>query len=406
VRLRGRHFETGEPYEITIEGATIARAGPAPDEPAPPGLVPADGGDGMWLAPALFDSQINGFGGHDLNAADTSPEDVAAVVRLLWEAGVARCCPTVTTNSFQRMARSLRTIRAACEQDPLVEHAAVAVHVEGPYISPDDGPRGAHPREHTRPPDLDEFRRLQEAAGGRIGYVTLAPELPGALPFVERLAAEGIVVALGHHGAPAEAIRAATDAGARHCTHLGNGAHAQLPRHPNYIWEQLAEDRLSAGIIADGHHLPPSVVKTFVRAKGAERTILVSDAIAEAGLPPGRYESGRGQSVEIAESGRIQLAGTPYLAGSGLRLHEGVGNAVRFAGISLAQALRLATSNPARLFGIDDTYGRLEPGQSADVLLFRWDEAAARVHVAATIAAGRVVYHPRPEAPRPASRVV
>lgn len=392
MKVQGKHYETGELIEITIERGTIASVEPAPGhvhESSAPGLL---GGGDLWLAPALFDSQINGFGGRDLNAAEPSPDDVAAVVRLLWEAGVARCCPTITTNSFERMARSLRAIAQACESSPQVAHATVTVHIEGPYISPEDGPRGAHPREHTRPPDLDEFQRLQEAAGGRIGYVTLAPELPGAVPFIERLAREGIVVALGHHGGSPEAIRAAVEAGARHCTHLGNGAHAQLPRHPNYIWEQLAEDRLSAGIIADGHHLPPAVVKCFVRAKGLERTVLVSDAIAAAGLPPGRYEGGKGQAIEITPEGRIQLAGTPYLAGSGLRLHEGVGNAVRFAGISLADAVHLATRNPARVFGIDATYGRLAPGYAADLLLFRWDPAAARIDVCATLAAGEIVF--------------
>jgi N-acetylglucosamine-6-phosphate deacetylase len=292
------------------------------------------------------------------------------------------------------MAGSLRAIRQACERDRQVDHAAVTFHIEGPYISSEDGPRGAHPREHARPPDWEEFQRLQEAAGGRIGYVTLAPELPGAPAFVERLARDGIVVALGHHAGNTEQIRAAVEAGARHCTHLGNGAHAQLPRHPNYIWDQLAEDRLAAGIIADNHHLPPAVVKTFVRAKGLERTILVSDAIAAAGLPPGRYEGNKGQALEITETGRIQLAGTPYLAGSGLRLHEGIGNAVRFAGITLADSIRLATENPARLFGVASSYGRLEPGYVADLLLFRWDETRAQVTVAATIAAGEVVHQP------------
>lgn len=390
LRLRGRHYQTGEPVEVTVEGKTIAAVGPAPDETAQtPGIL---GDDGYWLAPALFDSQINGFGGRDLNSPETTPEDVAAVVHLLWEAGAARCCPTVTTNSYGLMAKSLRAIRQACEQDPQVNHASVTIHIEGPYISSEDGPRGAHPREHTRPPDLDEFQRFQDAAGGRIGYVTLAPELPEALPFIERLVREGVVVSLGHHAGSPEQIRAAADAGASHCTHLGNGAHAQLPRHPNYIWEQLAEDRLNAGIIADGHHLPPSVVKTFIRAKGLDRSILVSDAIAAAGLPPGRYRGNKGQELEITPAGRIQVADTPYLAGSGLRIHEGVGNAVRFSGISLADAIRLATENPARLFGAGDSYGRLTTGQSADVLLFRWDEQAAKIDVMATVAAGEVVY--------------
>jgi len=350
VRLRGRHFETGEPVEVTLDGARIAAVGPAPDETAQAPDVLGD--DGYWLAPALFDSQVNGFGGRDLNAEDTSTADVRAVMELLREAGVARFCPTVTTSSFERMAHSLRTIRQACEEDPEVAHASVTLHIEGPYISSEDGPRGAHPREHTRPPDLDEFRRFQDAAGGRIGYITLAPELEGAPAFIELLAGEGVVVSLGHHAGTPDDIRQAVDAGARHCTHLGNGAHATLPRHPNYIWEQLAEDRLYAGIIADGHHLPPAVVKSFIRAKGLDRSILVSDAIAAAGLPPGRYTGNKGQTLEISPEGRIGVADTPYLAGSGLRLHEGVANAVRFSGISLPDAIHLATRNPAHLFGV------------------------------------------------------
>jgi len=401
MKLKGRHYVSGRTVEVTLQGNLIESVEP---------VESANGGTDTWLAPALFDSQVNGFGGRDLNAADTSPDDVAAVMRLLWEAGVARFCPTVTTHSFKRMAASLHAIHQACETDPQVAHASVCTHVEGPYISSEDGPRGAHPRDHARPPDWDEFLRLQEAAGGRIGYITLAPELPGAAAFIERLATDGpglthngreIVVALGHHAGSAGQIRAAVDAGARHCTHLGNGAHAQLPRHPNYLWDQLAEDRLSAGIIADGHHLPPAVVKTFVRTKGLDRTILVSDAIAAAGLPPGRYESGKGTPLEITETGRIQVADTPYLAGSGLRLHEGIGNAVRFADISLAQSLRLATANPARLFSIQDVYGQLEPGYSADLLLFHWDETEQRVTVQTTLAGGEVVYRSRRDGAAP-----
>jgi N-acetylglucosamine-6-phosphate deacetylase len=380
MQLRGRHYQTGRTVEVQIEGGTIRSVAPADDE------------SDAWLAPGLFDSQVNGFGGKDLNAAETVPEDASAVMQLLWEAGVTRFCPTVTTHSFERMSNSLRAIARACEQDARLKHASATFHIEGPYISAEDGPRGAHPREHARLPDWDEFRRFQDAAQGRIGYVTLAPELPGAAQLVEKAAREGIVVALGHHAGNTDQIRAAVEAGARHSTHLGNGAHAQLPRHPNYIWDQLAEDRLSAGIIADGHHLPPAVVKSFVRAKGLERTILVSDAIAAAGLPPGRYDGNKGQAIEITETGRIQLAGTPFLAGSGLRLHQGVGNAVRFAGIALAESVRLATENPARLFGISDRYGRLEPGSDADLLVFAWDEAQSEITVRQTISAGEVVY--------------
>jgi len=133
-------------------------------------------------------------------------------------------------------------------------------------------------------------------------------------------------------------------------------------------------------------------VKSFVRAKGLDRTILVSDAIAAAGLPPGRYTSNKGQTLEIAPNGRIGVADTPYLAGSGLRLNEGVANTVRFAGIGLADAIRLATENPARLFGVGDSYGRLQPGYAADLLLFRWNADTFKVEVAATVAAGTVVF--------------
>ena len=227
--------------------------------------------------------------------------------------------------------------------------------------------------------------------GGRIGVVTLAPESPGAIPFVERAAGAGVIVALGHHGASGEQIAAAVAAGARLSTHLGNGAHAQLPRHPNYIWEQLAEDALWAGIIPDGHHLPPAVVKCFVRAKGVERLLLVSDAIHLAGLPPGKYEF-LDRAVEVSLSGRVSLAGTPYLAGSILYLCQGLANAMAFAGVSLEDVVDMATANPVRLLGLAGTRGALAVGQPADLVLLQLDQAARRADVVATVAAGQVVY--------------
>src|SRR5262249_8138444 len=159
----------------------------------------------------------------------------------------------------------------ALDSDADLAAAVPGLHVEGPYLSPEDGPRGAHPLEHIRPPDWDEFQRFLEAAGGRIRLLTLAPEAEAALPFIERLPAAGIVVAIGHTGADPETIHAAVRAGARLSTHLGNGAHSMIRRHPNYIWEQLACDDLTASVIADGHHLPASVLKCFARVKGAER---------------------------------------------------------------------------------------------------------------------------------------
>jgi len=381
----GRLYGSQEVSVVQVEGESIVSvraAGEAP--PSGPGVV---GGAALLLAPALLDIQVNGFGGHDLNSAETRAEDVVAVVEALRATGVGLFCPTVCTNHPDAMLSCLRAIAEACKEQQIAASIA-GVHVEGPYISPEDGPRGAHPLEHVRDPDWDEFRRFQDAAGGRIRIVSLAPERPGALPFIERLAAEGVIPAIAHTDATPADIHAAISAGARLSTHLGNGSHAVLPRHPNYIWEQLAADELWASIIPDGHHLPPSVVKCMVRAKGIERTILVSDAVRYAGLEPGEYRSGD-QTVELTPDGKVRLKGTPYLAGSALELSSGVANAVRFAGVSLPDALKMATLNPARLLGIEERYGTIEPGKEASLLLFEWDRREQSLAVRGTFVRGR-----------------
>lgn len=380
--LEGRLVETGRPVRLALDGARIAR------------IEPADAAPDRWLSPGLIDIQVNGYAGHDVNAADVTPETIAQLVRSLWCVGVTGVCPTVTTQSEARICGSLRAIATACAADPSVAHAIPCVHVEGPHISPEDGPRGAHPSEEVRPPDLAEYRRWQEAAGGRVGIVTLAPEYPGSSVYIGAVSAEGVVVAIGHTAADGEQIRAAVDAGARLSTHLGNGSHDRIKRHPNYIWEQLAEDRLSASLIFDGHHLPPAVMKAMLRAKGLERALLVSDAVASAGLPPGVYQTAVGGTVELLPSGRLNLYGTPYLAGSASSLPDGIANAVRHAGVTLAEAVRLATANPARLLGLDGPRGRgsLRAGGRADLTLFRLDPTTQDLTIELTVLRGEVVY--------------
>jgi N-acetylglucosamine-6-phosphate deacetylase len=267
----------------------------------------------------------------------------------------------------------------------------LGIHLEGPYISPVDGPRGAHSLADVRSPDWEEFLALQEAAEGRIRIVTLAPELPDAIPFIEKLAAEGVVVALGHTGADSGEIAAAVAAGARLSTHLGNGAHALLPRHPNYLWDQLACDELWASIIPDGHHLPAAVVKTIVRTKGVGRILLVSDAVHLAGLVPGEYNF-LGHPVELTDKGRVQLRGTPYLAGSALHLVEGLGKVIAFAGVSLEEAVQMATQNPRRLLGIRAEGHGLLPGSPADLLLLSGDPDTGNLSLVLTVVGGGVAY--------------
>jgi N-acetylglucosamine-6-phosphate deacetylase len=294
----------------------------------------------------LVDIQVNGFAGVDFNSAGLSADHVRKTLPALRATGVTRLLPTIITGSYERFAACARAINAV--QDP----AIAGIHMEGPYISPTDGPRGAHPRAHTMPASRDDFNRRQEAADGRIVLVTLAPEVPGAIDLIEYLVERGIRVAIAHSEAPPEIIRSAIRAGATLSTHLGNGCAAMLPRHPNLIWEQLAADELMASLIADGHHLPPSTVKAMIRAKTPQRTILTTDAMAAAGCAPGSYRIGDAD-VDVSEDRHVSLRGTPYLAGSALTMAEAVANAVRFTGLSLDEVLPMASTTPAKYAGIE-----------------------------------------------------
>src|SRR5437867_4734737 len=211
--------------------------------------------------PGLFDLQVNGFGGIDFNAPDLTRDRATEALERMRETGVTRCLPTLITSSFDCFAASARVLAQ-------LPHPAIAgIHMEGPYVSPDEGARGAHPRADVVPASVDDFRRRQDAAGGRIRLVTLAPEVPGALPLIEHLVETGVRVAIGHTVAAPEQIGDAIRAGASLATHLGNGCPQMLPRHPNVIWELLAADAVFASLIVDGHHLPPATVKAMIRAK-------------------------------------------------------------------------------------------------------------------------------------------
>jgi N-acetylglucosamine-6-phosphate deacetylase len=202
------------------------------------------------------------------------------------------------------------------------------------------------------------------------------------------LCLQGVHVALGHTIASPERIREAAEAGARLSTHLGNGAPAMLPRHPNFIWAQLADDRLTASFIADGHHLPGDTLKAMLGAKTLARAILVSDAAALGGMPPGRYRSAIGGEVDVAESGRLSVAGTPYLAGAGCLLDQNVAGAVNLAGLPLGEALRLASSSPGAFAG---GRGRLEPGARADLVQFRFEPGQPALQMLQSFVAGEEV---------------
>ena len=301
--------------------------------------------------PGFFDLQVNGFIGVDFNNPAVTPDEVRGALDKMHLTGVTRCLPTLVTSSFETFAKCAKTLTRT-------QHPAIAgLHMEGPYISPEDGPRGAHPRQHVVAASIEDFLRRQEAADGQINLVTLAPEAPGAVRLIEHLVASGIRAAIGHTGGSPEQIRAAVKAGATLSTHLGNGCANLLPRHPNFIWEQLAADELLASLIVDGHHLPPATVKAMVRAKTSRRTLLVTDAVAAAGCVPGTYEL-NGMRVVLSEDGRVAQPGARHLAGSSITLDRAVANTAKFTGLPLEEVLPMASTQPAEYLGLQ-TEGRV-----------------------------------------------
>jgi N-acetylglucosamine-6-phosphate deacetylase len=332
-------------------------------------LRPAESVPDLYLAPGFVDLQVNGFAGVDFNDPHTPVDAVGRALDAMFSTGVTRCLPTVITGSADAMLACLRNLRRA--QMELPHGRAIAgFHVEGPHIDPEDGPRGAHPERWVRPPDLDEFARWQEATDGNIRLVTLSPHWPAAPVYITALTKAGVLVSIGHTGASAEQIAGAVDAGAALSTHLGNAAHKMVPKFPNCLWDQLAEDRLYASFIIDGLHLDPSFLRVALRAKSVERTILVTDAAAPAGASPGRYRLGE-LDVELTGDDRVVLRGTQKLAGSSLRMHHAISNLMRIGGVSLGDAIRAATVNPARLIGLEGRSRGLVAGDRGDVVVFR-----------------------------------
>ena len=362
TRVSGRDPETGQPRTIVIQDGRISD------------IIPDGPDDGLWLSLGLFDLQLNGFAGHDLNARP-DPQTVHDLATAVHNSGVSRFAPTLITASHDAIIDALQAIALARDSDPLLKHAMPFVHVEGPHIAPEDGPRGAHPAEHVRPPSLDEFDAWQAGSGNLISLVTLSPHWPETDAYVRGLRARGVHVALGHTSATPDQISAAVAAGAMLSTHLGNGIAATLPRHPNPIWTQLAEDGLWASFIADGHHLPAEAFKSMLRAKGLERSILVSDAAALAGCAPGIYDAPIGGKVELKANGRLEVVGTSFLAGAAVGLTFGIATARRMAGLTLAEGLRLATINPRIPFDLP----ALTVGAPADLLRFRLGEDGSLV---------------------------
>jgi N-acetylglucosamine-6-phosphate deacetylase len=341
-------------------------------------------GDGPYIAPGMIDIQVNGFAGVDYNSPDTPHDEIARSIEVMRGTGVTRFFPTLITGSNENISGSLANLAWAKRELPN-GNSMVRFHVEGPWISPVDGPRGAHPVEHVRAATIDEWKQFQDAAEGNIGILTLAPEQEGALDVIEHVAGQGsVVVALGHTNANTAQIKDAIQAGATMSTHLGNGSHQVIARFPNYIIDQMASDELCAGLIVDGIHLDPNFVKVVVRAKGLDQCILVTDAVAPANCPPGIYRIGH-LEVELTPDNRVELTSSHRLAGSALTMDRGLEKLIRFAGISLYDALRMGTVNAARHTHLEKRQGFLGPGDLADFILFDYDKESGDIAIQQTV---------------------
>ena len=367
--VRGKIPGTGFLTDILVENGKVIQVSPYRK-----GSSCDLGGDDLYLCSGFFDPQVNGFAGVDFNSPRLSHEGLHQAALSLASTGVTRFLPTLITSSHEKMLHQLRIIGDALSKDPLLRKMCLGIHLEGPYISPADGPRGVHLREFIRLPEWKELEEFQEACGGRIKCLTLAPEVKGAIPFIKKAATHGMVIGIGHTDASEEVLDAAVQAGARLSCHLGNASSKPPFHHQDPIQKQLAMAQLMASIVTDGIHLPPDVMSHYIQAKGVDRIILTTDSMAGAGAPPGRYTLGD-LEVEVGPDRAARLAGTSRLAGSTLTMDRAITNVVRFAGIDLSSAIHMAAKNAQKLFpGVG---GEIAPGHSADLVLLEYQKELA-----------------------------
>ena len=372
MNLVAAHYRTGETWEFRLsERRVLSRRRVRAKAEA-------------VFGPGFVDLQCNGYKGVDFNHPDDSAEVCAEAVRALWETGVAHVLPTLITTSKAWFRENISQLNEALALDADVRRSVLGYHLEGPFLSPVEGARGAHPLGDIAPVSAKLWRELQRIAEGRIRLVTLAPELRGACALIRELRTSGVLPALGHTLATHAQVAAACDAGAMLATHLGNGCPQAMHRHGNPIFAQLGEVRLWASLIADGAHLPPEVVRVFSAALGA-RAVLVTDAMSAAGAPPGRYSIGK-LHVEVGSDGVVRQPGSPNLAGSSLTMGNAVANFARFTGLSLADAWDAASLRPWALLRKAGAVRKPTPGSTVIA------SVGERLKVLATLHGQRVLW--------------
>ena len=301
--------------------------------------------------PGLVDLQVNGFMGVDFSAPDLAEDAAASACQAVLDQGTAAFLPTVITSDLPAYRRNLPLLAKLIGRREF-QGRLLGIHLEGPFISRLPGAVGAHRPEYVRDPDLHLLQQLLECAGGKVRLLTLAAELPGAEELARYAVSQGVVVSIGHSLANEEDLGRLVRCGATALTHLGNGLPNLLPRHENPIWAGLADDALTAMVIADGHHLPAAVLKTFFRAKGAAKIVAVSDAAPVAGLKPGRYNT-LGNLAILEVSGRLYNPEKQCLVGSSATLLQCINHLASLGFASPDDLLAVGFYNPLRLIGVD-----------------------------------------------------
>ncbi len=344
----------------------------------------------IYIAPGLIDNQVNGYMG--VSFVDTGSElDEAGIHKItsaFWKEGVTTYMPTLTTNDHKIFLKNFALLNNV-KSEGYTRGSIAGFHLEGPYISPEDGHRGAHPLSHVRKPDWEEFSELYEASGGNILQVTLAPEIDGAMDFISKCRETGLKVGLGHHNGTSGQIAEAIDRGAGIATHLGNGLANTINRHRNPLWPQLSDDRMMISIICDGFHLLPEQIRVFYRAKGKDKIIITSDVSHYGGMDPGLYLNSIGDTIQLTREGAVIYPAQNVLSGSAAPLSKGVGHVMKVTGCDLATAIQMTSTNPARFYGLADR-GEIKPGLRADLILFKLENF--EMEVLKTVVAGEIVY--------------
>ena len=382
TKIEGIYYLNNKPVSIEIKDGKIA--GIQQIEKL------SDTSHVAYIAPGLIDNQVNGFAGVSFCFAGglLSKEGILKATSELWKIGVTSYLPTLTTNSEEVLSQNF-TLLAETKNDKAILGSIVGYHLEGPYISSEDGYRGAHPLKYVRKPDWKEFMALYEASGRNILTVTIAPELDGAMEFIRKCTKLGIVVAIGHHNATKPVIDQAVMNGAKIATHLGNGCANMINRHVNPLWPQLANNQLMASIICDGFHLRDEEISVFYKVKGSEMTIITSDVTSYAGLPPGEYKNEEGETIELTKEGMLRYPAQNVLYGSASPISKGVARIIKVTGCQVSEAIMMASTNPAKLYGLTDR-GSIEPGKRADIILFTIGESDLKI--VKTYVSGNLVY--------------